>query len=480
MMRLSLNRLFVILMMTAITHLLTATSNIAQEETSPVTIHVVQRGENLFRIATSYGLSVDVVAQINGITDPASIDVGQRLIIPNQQAVVESNPPASASEHIVQPGETLNRIAIRYNVTLDQLIAANNIANPDAIYVGQALQLPQFNVASNPVIQSVDLEHIMLPGETLASIAARYGITLEALLRANVLIDDTLIDPSQPIIIPQAQIPQTTAILPDFITQLDIKPLVLAQGQAGRFRIETSVPAAVTATFLNQSLTFASEENRTIHTAFIGVPVSTPSNIYVLDLSIVPNGSDPVSLAANMLVQPIDYGVQTVTIPEALSPLLAPGVEANELNVLRSITSRYSPERYFSGPMGLPAAAVMNDPFGARRIYNEGVAESFHNGADFAAWPGAAVLASAPGRVVLSDLLHIRGNTIVVDHGWGIYSAYAHMAERNTAVGQFVSTGDAIGIVGTTGRSTGAHLHWEVWVKGVPVDPMQWVAMAFP
>jgi murein DD-endopeptidase MepM/ murein hydrolase activator NlpD len=461
--------------------MLSIMSGAAQEDPSqPVTIHVVQRGENLFRIAQSYGLTVDALAQINGITDPASIDVGQRLIIPGEQIVVEANPPASNAEHIVQPGETLNSIATRYNLTLDQLVAANNVANPDAIYVGQVLLLPQFNVASEPVIQPVDIEHVLLPGETLESIAARYGVTLEALLEANSPSDDTLLDPNQPIIIPQAQIPQTTASLPDFITRLDIKPLVLAQGQAGRFRIETTVPATVTGTFLNQALTFASEENRLTHTAFIGVPVSTPSNIYVLDLTITPDGNSPVALGANMLVQAIDYGIQEVTIPDELSTLLVPGVEANELNILRSTTSRYSAERYFGGPMGLPAAAVMNDPFGAKRIYNEGAAESFHNGADFAAGPGAAVLASAPGRVVLSDLLHIRGNTVVIDHGWGIYSIYAHMAERSVTVGQVVAAGEVIGTVGTTGRSTGAHLHWEVWVKGVPVDPMQWVAMAFP
>jgi murein DD-endopeptidase MepM/ murein hydrolase activator NlpD len=480
MMQVISKRLLLLALMVTIAHVSLVPSNIAQEDNSPVTIHVVQRGETLFRIAMSYGLTVDAIAQVNGISDPASISVGQRLIIPSQQATVERAPSDITSEHVVQPGETLNQIAVRYNLTLDQLIAANNIANPDAIYIGQVLLLPQFNVASNPVIESVDIAYVMLPGETLETIADRYGITLEALLEANAPSDDTLIDPSQPIIIPQAQIPQTTAILPEDVDQLDIKPLVLAQGQAGRFRLVTSVPAAVTGTFLGQALTFASEENRTIHTAFVGVPVSTASNVYVLNLSVVPDGGEPLALSANMLVQPIDYGAQSVTIPEELNPLLAPGVEANELSILRSITSRYSPERYFNGPMGLPAAAVMNEAFGARRIYNEGAAESFHNGADFAAVPGAAVLASAPGRVVLSDMLHIRGNTVVLDHGWGIYSAYAHMAERNVAVGQVVALGEVLGTVGSTGRSTGAHLHWEVWVKGVPVDPMQWVAMAFP
>ena len=457
-----------------------STSSTAQDEPSPVNIHVVQRGENLFRIAMAYGLSVDVVAKVNGITDPASISVGQRLIIPDQQIAVEINPSPHSVEHVVQPGETLNRIASAYDLTVDQLVSVNNLDNPNAIYVGQVLILPQLNVAQNAVMQTVNLEHVVLQGETLGRIAERYGSTVEALIQANDLIDPSLIYVGQALTIPDAQVPETAAILPDAISEIDIKPLVFVQGKAGRIRIVTAAPASVTAMFLNQALTFASDENRTVHTAFVGVPITIPSNIYILDLSVVPDGVAPIGLTINVLVQSIDYGVQSVSIPAALSSLLAPAVEDNEINILTSITSRYSPERYFSGPMGLPATAVMNEPFGARRVYNGGVAESFHTGADFAAAPGAQVLAAAPGRVVLADLLYIRGNTVVIDHGWGIYSTYAHLAERNVAVGQMVGAGDVLGTVGTTGRSTGAHLHWEVWVKGVPVDPMQWVAMAFP
>jgi murein DD-endopeptidase MepM/ murein hydrolase activator NlpD len=68
----------------------------------------------------------------------------------------------------------------------------------------------------------------------------------------------------------------------------------------------------------------------------------------------------------------------------------------------------------------------------------------------------------------------------MIDHGWGVYTLYGHMSQRNVNLGDFVEAGQVIGLVGTTGRSTGAHLHWELWVDGVPVDPMQWVYQAFP
>ncbi len=87
--------------------------------------------------------------------------------------------------------------------------------------------------------------------------------------------------------------------------------------------------------------------------------------------------------------------------------------------------------------------------------------------------------APAAGQVVLADTLHIRGITTVIDHGWGVYSLFAHQTESYVHVGEFVSAGQAVGTIGNSGRATGAHLHWEIWVSGVPVDPMQWVSQSF-
>jgi len=74
----------------------------------------------------------------------------------------------------------------------------------------------------------------------------------------------------------------------------------------------------------------------------------------------------------------------------------------------------------------------------------------------------------------------VRGNTTIIDHGWGIFTAYLHQSELQVTVGDRVETGQIIGLVGGTGRVTGPHLHWEVWVGGVPVDPIEWAEGAFP
>jgi murein DD-endopeptidase MepM/ murein hydrolase activator NlpD len=129
--------------------------------------------------------------------------------------------------------------------------------------------------------------------------------------------------------------------------------------------------------------------------------------------------------------------------------------------------------------MGLPAAATVISPFGTRRSFNGGGFDRFHSGTDFAGAPGTPVLAAAPGIVVLAASLNIRGNATVIDHGWGVFTGYWHQTEQFVSVGDYVTIGQPIGTIGATGRVSGAHLHWELWVNGVPVDPMQWVLQSF-
>ncbi|RIK48923.1 MAG: peptidase M23, partial [Chloroflexi bacterium] len=74
----------------------------------------------------------------------------------------------------------------------------------------------------------------------------------------------------------------------------------------------------------------------------------------------------------------------------------------------------------------------------------------------------------------------VRGNATVIDHGWGVYSGIWHQSKIDVQVGQSVNKGDVIGLVGGTGRVTGAHLHWELWVNGIQVDPLDWLNQTYP
>lgn len=112
--------------------------------------------------------------------------------------------------------------------------------------------------------------------------------------------------------------------------------------------------------------------------------------------------------------------------------------------------------------------------YGARRSYNGGPYRTYHEGLDFSAYGGTAVYAPARGVVVLAERLYVRGGAVIIDHGLGIYSGMYHMSAVHAEPGQLVAPGDLVGEVGTTGLSTGNHLHWDMLVNGVWVDPMAW------
>jgi len=115
-----------------------------EEPTAGETTYVVQPGDNLFRIAMRYGTTWEAIAQANGITDVTQVYVGQELVIPAgaQPDAPPSQPSPGGTTYVVKPGDNLFRIALRYNMDYRRLAAYNGIANPSNIYVGQVLRIP--------------------------------------------------------------------------------------------------------------------------------------------------------------------------------------------------------------------------------------------------------------------------------------------------------------------------------------------------
>ncbi|MDX2162594.1 MAG: LysM peptidoglycan-binding domain-containing protein [bacterium] len=491
----------------------------AQDDPPPgLTIHVVQRGETLFRIGMRYGLTVDEMVTLNGLPNPDSIQVGQRLLVPAQ--------PGSASQtHIIQPGETLRTIAALYGLTIDDLARWNQITNIDAIFAGQTLNvsdptaqaaapLPPTTTpvpaadptlllsetlvadaspasavnpadadmpASTGALEYATLIHTVQRGETLFTIAQAYGVTVNALLRGNQLTDADTIYAGQQLAVPGVEAPQRAAAFPAPVTGLEIVPLIFTEGQTGRVRVTTALPAVIEGTFLERPLTLALERvgDVSLYTALIGIPVGTGAGVYPLVLTVAGDDGSLNALEVNVQIVGGGYGREQIRLMEGRDQLLEPAVEDAEFAILQRIMSPFSAERYFEDAMGLPAAAAMSSPFGNTRSYNGGAFERIHAGVDFAGIPGTPILAPAPGRVVLADDLNVRGTATVIDHGWGVYTGYWHQSARYVSIGDFIQTGQVIGAIGSSGRVTGAHLHWELWVNGVPVDPMQWARVNF-
>jgi murein DD-endopeptidase MepM/ murein hydrolase activator NlpD len=145
--------------------------------------------------------------------------------------------------------------------------------------------------------------------------------------------------------------------------------------------------------------------------------------------------------------------------------------ESKEVGAIyRRITSDLVPEEAFIVP--IPGGSGRN--FGERRVFN-GQARAPHSGADLRAAVGTPVHATNRGRVVLAKNLFFTGNTVIVDHGAGIYSLYAHLSRIDVKQGAVVTSNQVVGLAGATGRVTGPHLHWAIRMQGARVDPFSLV-----
>ncbi|HYL47092.1 MAG TPA: M23 family metallopeptidase [Candidatus Limnocylindrales bacterium] len=144
---------------------------------------------------------------------------------------------------------------------------------------------------------------------------------------------------------------------------------------------------------------------------------------------------------------------------------------------LREIFATVTPEKLWQGRFRLPLVGTHPAKnFGRRRVLN-GNPGSPHTGMDFPAAAGTPIHAAQAGRVVLAEDLFFSGNTVVVDHGLGIYTFYGHMEKIDVAVGDAVKAGTVLGLVGATGRVTGPHLHWALKVDTARVNPLQIVGV---
>ncbi|MDJ1181512.1 M23 family metallopeptidase [Roseofilum sp. BLCC_M91] len=138
-----------------------------------------------------------------------------------------------------------------------------------------------------------------------------------------------------------------------------------------------------------------------------------------------------------------------------------------------------TPQKFWNGPFLRPNSGYVSTIFGVQRYYNGEFAENYyHRGVDYAAPTGSPVVAPAAGRISLvgkeANGFELHGNTIGLDHGQGILSIFIHLHTIKVQEGEMVKAGQVIGTVGSTGTSTGPHLHWGLYVNGVAVDPVPW------
>jgi murein DD-endopeptidase MepM/ murein hydrolase activator NlpD len=450
----------------------TAAAQEPPEPPRPVQIHVVQPGENLFRIALQYDVTLETIQVANGLADPSLISIGQALVIP-----LGDNTTISPVVADVAFGESLAAAAARHGLSQEALGAANAIVNPALSYAGQHLTLPE---PTHPAIDAPLQVIYPVERETLLQLAFRAGQNVVSIMLLNDLSHESVRLSGRPLAaLAQDETSENApSQLPFPWRAISLHPLPLVNGHTGGLHVETTVPGTLRATFMGGDLRVMS--NGTIHETLMSLHRYAAPGLYPLGLVFEAEDGATGHYAQNVVITAGDYTSENLNLSPAVSLLLDPELLREESLYVSAIVSGYTPERYWSGLFLLPTMDDVTSGYGTIRSYNDGPPSDYHAGVDFGCPSGTPVYSPANGIVVEAGALEVRGNVVIIDHGMGVYTGYWHQSEILVEPGRVVAAGQEIGRVGSTGLSTAAHLHWEMWVNGIQVDPLQWVRESFP
>jgi murein DD-endopeptidase MepM/ murein hydrolase activator NlpD len=275
----------------------------------------------------------------------------------------------------------------------------------------------------------------------------------------------------------QAEVQIRTDNTPPHLT-VTPDPTAVAQGHTLLLRVQTDEVATIRVTLDGKPLDLQAADG--FGWAVVGIGPDDETKPRAVVVAGVDQAGNSTEQTLSVPVTKFQFTQDKVEVGPALLPLLAPQVRIDEDTQLAKTYAGVSPQRLWDGKLNMPTQGEIVTQFGEVRSYNGGPYEGHHGGVDIAAPMGQAVRAPARARVALIDNVKLRGNVLVLDHGLGVFTVYGHLSQINVKVGDEVQAGQVIGNVGTTGLSEGPHLHWELWIRGVNVDPLEWVKRAYP
>jgi len=202
--------------------------------------------------------------------------------------------------------------------------------------------------------------------------------------------------------------------------------------------------------------------------ALIGIDLDRRAGSYPIEIE----SADGTRLKAAVEVEPREFPEERLTVPQTYVEPDARTLRriAREQRLLAGLWTTSPPQRYWSGSFVRPTHGPAGSPFGLRRFFN-GEPRSPHAGIDFRAPQGTPVLAANRGRIALAQALFFTGNTVVIDHGCGLFTVYVHLSKMAVRRGVLVEKAQPIGNVGMTGRATGPHLHFAARIGEARIDP---------
>jgi murein DD-endopeptidase MepM/ murein hydrolase activator NlpD len=219
---------------------------------------------------------------------------------------------------------------------------------------------------------------------------------------------------------------------------------------------------------------FLQQESRMGHRycGWVGVPFEQSQGEVSIPIRVQHAQGKVFRVRAALTVLAGDYPSETLTVdPRHISPN-AQALQRirREQAELGALYRRSATQRLWRGSFREPIESVLTSRFGIRRLYN-GEMRNYHQGADYRAATGTPILAAGEGRIALAKELYLTGNTVIIDHGLGLFTIYAHLNELRVVAGQKIDSGSLLGLSGMTGRASGPHLHFGVNLHRVRVNP---------
>ncbi|MCZ7552934.1 MAG: peptidoglycan DD-metalloendopeptidase family protein [Anaerolineales bacterium] len=443
-------------------------------------VYIVQQGDSLWDIAARFRVSMADLQAANGISNPSQLSAGARLVIPGLSGV-----KGVLTTRPIQIGENLRSLSRHFQVPEDILIRLNHITSPAELYAGSTLVLPLTETSAPATKRS-----LVTPGQTLLELAVVQQSNPWTYMEANQLPSSWSALPGDVLHLPieqsEAGAEIQSSALPEAISNITLGPGRMEQGNVSVIQIEGAPGIQLGGALLDRQLHFF-PQGEGLYISMQGIHVMTDAGLYSMVISGTLPLEAPYFGAAFALAQPVlvysgNYPFDPVlsVSPETIDPTVTQPEDAE----WSALAATATPEKLWNGQFTSPVAPPFDDCwpslFGNRRSYNGSEYKYFHSGLDFCGGVGIEIIAPAAGRVVFAGPLTVRGNATMIDHGWGIYSAYLHQSEILVKPGDLVAQGQVIGKIGGTGRVTGPHLHWEIWAGGVQVDPLQWLEETFP
>lgn len=456
---------FKILCLLVIFSLLSLASPVEAQSEPILPVYVIESGDTLYTVAYRFGIDLNDLIAANDFEDPNNLKIGDRVRIPGFEGL-----DGTISSKMVQPGENFHYLSISTNADIAALSRLSRLTSPSELYIGTEV----FTIQPENTSTKSSLG-ILPEAQSILESAILTGVNPWNIRLASSIPDQNIPVAGDPLFVAGTQESPLEVPAP----YLTISPLPIVQGRSFALTLHNLSEPVINAKFNEMALVFHPDGVNSF-TALAGIHAMQDPGLAPLSISVVVNRKSVYELDQNVVIQSGNYIAENITGVDSYT--IEPETIMEEDSILAKLVQNTDTKYWisrFSYPVDEP---YLGSTFGRRRKYNGGAYNYYHTGVDFTVYTAnnLNIYAAAPGKVVFSDTLPIKGLFTVIDHGWGIYTGYAHQSESFVSVGQSVQAGELIGTIGNTGRSIGPHLHWEVWVNGIPVDPLQWIQEIIP